>query len=122
MHDPKRALAALNLSLAIQTIVALERAGLCAKTEVFTEGGFRRNSGYNAILASALGGRAYLTDISEATAFGAAMTAASALGGTTPDTLGGLFEVDYKRVEPMDGLGNLTNYRSSWLAAMNGGK
>jgi sugar (pentulose or hexulose) kinase len=122
MRDPKRALAALNLSLAIQTLVALERAGLGAKTEVFTEGGFRRNSGYNAILASALGGRAYLTDISEATAFGAAMTAASALGGATPDTLGGLFEVDYKRVEPMDGLENLTNYRGSWLAAMNEGE
>jgi L-fuculokinase len=122
MRDPKRALAALNLSLAIQTLVALERAGLGAKTEVFTEGGFRRNSGYNAILASALGGRAYLTDISEATAFGAAMTAASALGGTTPDTLGNLFEVEYKRVEPMAGLGNLANYRGSWLAAMNGGK
>jgi sugar (pentulose or hexulose) kinase len=122
MRESKRALAALNLSLAIQTLVALERAGLCAKTEVFTEGGFRRNSGYNSILASALGGRAYLTDISEATAFGAAMTGASALGGTTPDTLGGLFKVDYKRVEPMDGLGNLTNYRGSWLAAMNGGK
>ena len=54
MKDARRALAGLNLSLAIQTIVALDRAGLKNDTVVFTEGGFRKNAGYNAILASAL--------------------------------------------------------------------
>jgi len=128
IQSPKAALAALNLSLAMQTLVALERAGLRPATSVFTEGGFRRNSGYNSILAAALGegrsGGAYLTDIAEATAFGAAMTAVAALGGTTPDALGGLFEIDYKRVLPMEGLGDLNAYRSAWLEAMgvNGGK
>jgi sugar (pentulose or hexulose) kinase len=124
MKDPRKALAALNLSLALQTLVALERAGLGPRTEVFTEGGFRRNPGYNAILASALGERAYLTDIAEATALGAAMTAAAALGGTTPDKLGALFEVDYMRVGPMEGLGDLSAYCAAWVAATgsNGGK
>jgi sugar (pentulose or hexulose) kinase len=128
VKDPRAALAALNLSLAMQTLVALERAGLGPATSVFTEGGFRRNSGYNAILAAALGegrsGSSYLTDIAEATAFGAAMTAAAALGGTNPDSLGGLFEIDYKRVIPMEGAGDLGAYRSAWLGTMgvNGGK
>jgi sugar (pentulose or hexulose) kinase len=122
--DEKKALAALNLSLAFQTIVALERAGLGKGTDVFTEGGFRRNAGYNAILAAALGGRAYLTDISEATAFGAAMTAQAALEGIEPGALGDRFDIDYKQVRPMEGLGDLEGYRAAWLAlvAKNGGR
>lgn len=120
LRDGRKALAALNLSLAIQTLVALERAGLGPDTEVFTEGGFRKNAGYNAILASALTGgahigRAYLTDISEATAFGAAMTAAAALDGINPDALGDRFDIDYKTVRPMEGLGNFAGYRAAWL-------
>jgi sugar (pentulose or hexulose) kinase len=128
LRDPARALATLNLSLALQTLVALERAGLGPSTSVFTEGGFRKNAGYNALLASALEGRsggAYLTDIAEATAFGAAMTAAAALRGEEPGGLGGLFEIDYKRVLPMEGIGSgLEAYRSAWTAAMgpSGGK
>jgi sugar (pentulose or hexulose) kinase len=123
LREPRKALAALNLSLAMQTLVALERAGLGPRTEVFTEGGFRRNSGYNAVLAAALGGGrsggAYLTDIAEATAFGAAMTAAAALGGTEPGALDSLFEIDYKRVLPMEGLEALDAYRSAWVGAMD---
>jgi L-fuculokinase len=121
LREPGRALAALNLSLALQTLVALERAGLGSGTEVCTEGGFRRNTGYNAVLASALAGRsggAYLTDIAEATAFGAAMTAAAALAGKKPDELGGLFEIEYKKVLPMEGLAGLDAYRSAWAGAM----
>jgi Sugar (pentulose and hexulose) kinases len=121
-REPRRALAALNLSLALQTLVALERAGLGERTEVFTEGGFRKNIGYNAIIATALGGRAYLTDIAEATSLGAAMTAAAALGGTCPDALGDLFKVEYKNVKPMAGIEKFGDYRGAWLAALNGGK
>jgi sugar (pentulose or hexulose) kinase len=115
-----RALAVLNISLALQTLVALERTGLAPGTEVFTEGGFRKNAGYNAVLASALRGAgygdgAYLTDIAEATSFGAAMTAAAALEGSDPGALGDRFEVDYKPVKPMDGL-DLGTYRRAWLA------
>ena len=57
--DGGRALAVLNISLALQTLVALERTGLATGTEVFTEGGFRKNAGYNAVLASALRGAGY---------------------------------------------------------------
>jgi len=126
LWDPRRALAALNASLAIQTLVALERAGTGPGTEVYTEGGFRRNAGYNAILAAVLGGasrgRVFLTDISEATAFGAAMTAAAALEGGTPDALGDRFTIEYKAVRPMEGsagpdwLADFEGYRAAWLA------
>jgi L-fuculokinase len=122
--DSRRALAALNISLAIQTTVALDRAGLKPETEVFTEGGFRKNAGYNAALASALGGvgggRAYLTDISEATALGAAMTAAAALLGITPNALGDRFDIEYKKVRPMEALGDFARYRAEWLALVAG--
>lgn len=120
MKDGERAMAALNISLALQTLVALERAGLKPGTEVFTEGGFRKNAGYNAALASSLRGAGYgdgvyLTDISEATAFGAAMTATAALEGCEPEALGDRFEVHYKPVRPMEGL-DLDRYRAAWLA------
>jgi sugar (pentulose or hexulose) kinase len=137
MREGPRALAVLNISLALQTLVALERAGGAAGTEVFTEGGFRRNEGYNAVLASALcgagsaggascEGRAYLTDISEATALGAAMTAAAALEGINPDALGDRFDIEYKEVRPMESLGPtggagvLDGYRAAWLALVAG--
>jgi L-fuculokinase len=120
-----RALAALNLSLAIQTLVALERAGMGPATSVFTEGGFRKNAGYNAILAAALGsgargGRVYLTDIAEATSLGAAMTAEAALEGVTPDALSDRFDIDYKAARPMEALGDFERYRAAWLALVAG--
>ncbi|MDP3176618.1 MAG: FGGY family carbohydrate kinase, partial [Spirochaetaceae bacterium] len=75
-----KAMAALNASLAIQTLVALERSGARPGCDIFTEGGFRKNRDYCAILAAALPHNAtYLTDIAEATSLGAAMTAAAAL-------------------------------------------
>lgn len=122
--DARRAIAVLNLSLALQTLVALERSGLGERTEVFTEGGFRKNQGYNALIATALGQRVFLTDIAEATSLGAAMTALSALEDRTPDSLGGLFEIDYKAVSPLEGLkaDKLLAYRKAWLAALEGGR
>jgi sugar (pentulose or hexulose) kinase len=125
MRDGERALAALNLSLALQTLVALERAGLSRGAEVYGEGGFRRNRGYNAVLASLLAaegiGAGYcLTDIAEATSFGAAMTAVAALEGAKPDALGDRFDIEYARARPMEGLDGLGAYRRAWLALVGG--
>jgi sugar (pentulose or hexulose) kinase len=117
MDDPAAAEAVLNLSLALQTMVALERAGLAPGQTIFTEGGFRNNRDYNAILAAALPSNpVYLTDMSEATSFGAALTGLAALEKTTPSALGGLFSIARIPAEPMPGLADFAAYREKWLA------
>jgi sugar (pentulose or hexulose) kinase len=117
MDDPAAAEAVLNLSLALQTMVALERAGLAPGQTIFTEGGFRNNRDYNAIIAAALPSNpVYLTDMSEATSFGAALTGLAALEKTTPSALGGLFSITRIPAEPMPGLDDFAAYREKWLA------
>lgn len=116
LSDRGKAFAILNLSLVLQTIVALERAGLVPRQKIFTEGGFRNNSGYNALLASALPGNpVFLTDMSEATSFGTALTALAALRGTTPSELSGLFSINQIQAAPIEGLTNFGAYRKRWL-------
>lgn len=89
------AYAALNLSLAVQTSVALEMAGFDGAGNVFTEGGFRKNTTYNPLLA-ALYPKATmaLTGLEEATAFGAALLAKAALDKGTPMDTAGLFDIE----------------------------
>ncbi len=119
MKDSARAMAVLNASLVVQTLVALDRAGLVPGSEVFTEGGFRKNRDYNGLVAAALRGNPVkLTDIAEATSLGAAMTAVAALEGCTPDALEGRFEVSYKDVEPMAGADGFAAYREAWHRRM----
>ncbi len=114
--DPAEAEAILNLSLVLQTIVALERAGLAEGQKIFTEGGFRNNADYNAILAAALPANAiYLTDMSEATSFGAALTGLAALEGKNPSDLAGLFSIGQVQARPMPGLIGLDDYKKEWL-------
>lgn len=115
--DPEVAAAVLVLSLVVQTLVALKRTGLLPGADLITEGGLRNNPDYCAILAAALpGNRTWLTDIAEATSFGAAMTAAAALSGRP---LGGFtddFDVDYRGVQPMEGLTGLRDYMDAMLS------
>ena len=119
--EPGTAMAALNVSLALQTVVALERSGLSDGADVFTEGGFRRNAGYNGALAAALPRNpAYLTGMEEATSFGAAMTALAALRAESPELLADRFEIEYKPVAPMEDLDALDEYRSAWMRLANG--
>ena len=119
LADSVRAEAVLNLSLAFQTMVALERTGLKAGERIYTEGGFRNNTAYNALLASALPDNpVYLTDMSEATSFGAALTALAAMRGQTPSALGNLFEIHGVQAEPFKDLdlARLEAYRKKWLS------
>lgn len=105
------AFAALNISLAIQTKIALERAGAADGTIIFVEGGFRKNPDYNALLTALFPkSKVYLTNLSEATAFGAALLAKAALDDTDPRELGSLFEIETKEVkrEEFDGLAKYT--------------
>ncbi|GHV85832.1 carbohydrate kinase [Spirochaetia bacterium] len=110
----EKALAVLRISLVMQTLTALEKAGIKQGTEVFTEGGFRKNASYNTLLASALPhNRVFLTDITEATALGAAMTAKMALTGKSLADLAGDFDVEYRELEKLE-MPGLFPYRKAW--------
>ena len=113
--DYETGFAALRISLVMQTLTALERTGLAPGAEVFTEGGFRKNEAYNALVSASLpDNRVFLTDIAEATALGAAMTAKMALTGKGLADLSGDFEVEYSEVAKST-IPELFPYREAWL-------
>ncbi|MDR2631894.1 MAG: carbohydrate kinase [Spirochaetaceae bacterium] len=114
--DYEAGFAALRISLVMQTLTALERTGLVPGVEVFTEGGFRKNEAYNALLSASLrDNRVFLTDIAEATALGAAMTAKMALTGKGLSALSADFDVEYKEVAKSN-IPALFPYREAWLS------
>jgi len=114
-HNYEEAMAVLRISLVSQTLVAFERAGLDDTKEIFTEGGFRKNEAYNLLVSAALPhNKVSLTDIAEATALGAAMTAKMALSGKKLTELSGDFEVEYKEV-PKRPFPAFAAYHAAWL-------
>jgi sugar (pentulose or hexulose) kinase len=113
--EPEKVLAALRLSLVIQSITSFERIGLTPGTEIITEGGFRKDNAYNSVLAGALPENpSFLTDIAEASALGAAMTAKMALTGAGLQGLSKDLEVDYHEVAKTEFPG-FQSYREAWL-------
>jgi len=114
--DFERGIAVLRISLVMQTLTALERAGLQRGQDIYTEGGFRKNEAYNVLLSAALQeNKLALTDIAEASAFGAAMTAKMALTGKGLSDLAADFTVEYLEI-PKDQFDELAAYRSAWLS------
>ncbi len=94
-RDFETAYTVLNLSLAAQTATALGMAGYDGRGSVFTEGGFRKNDCYNAILSAVYAqSRVATTRLEEATAFGAALLAKAALDGATPLETSELFDIE----------------------------
>ena len=74
---------------------------------IFIEGGFRKNLDYNTLLTAMFPkSRVYLTNLDEATAFGAAMLGKAALDGTDPYAMADLYEIEKSEVKPetFDGL------------------
>jgi sugar (pentulose or hexulose) kinase len=113
--------AVLRFSLVMQSLTGFERIGIARGAEVFTEGGFRKDSGYNRLLSGALPeNRVFLTDIAEATALGAAMTAKMAITGKGLADLSKDFEVSYQEVEK-NGMPELAPYRRKWLELADSG-
>lgn len=101
--DTRRAFAVLNLSLAIQTITALERVGLADGVTVYTEGGFRNNRDYNALLATLAPRASFrLSGMPEATSFGAALLGWAALESKRPADLADRFELDVENVSAVE--------------------
>ena len=115
LSDSRRFQAALVLSLVIQTETALLRAGLQPGTAVFTEGGFRKNSLYNRLLASILPENDfYLTDISEATAAGAALCGLMSLTGRPLEDFGSYVAIKRTKIEP-EQVSGYREYKEAWL-------
>jgi sugar (pentulose or hexulose) kinase len=118
-NDYEKSFAALRLSIVMQTLTALERAGIKKGCELYVEGGFRKDESYNRLLASALtGNKVFLTDIAEASALGAAMTAKIALSGKPLAGLAGDFEISYQEQEK-GFFPDLEAYRQAWIAEVS---
>ncbi len=98
-NDFERSYAVLNLSLAIETQVALKRINHESGEAIFTEGGFRNNDSYN-ILLSAMNpeSKIFLSNLDEATAFGAALLGKCALERKTPNDMKDHFKIETQEV------------------------
>ena len=109
-RDFETASAVLNLSMAVQTKVAFDRADMTKGLPVFTEGGFTRNEGYNALMASFYPDSGfYLTNLKEATAYGTAMTGKAAFEAISIKDLRDLVQIEKKQVPPA-GLKGIERY------------
>jgi len=94
-QDPQTAFAVLNLSLAIQTKVSLERVDMQNGLPIFTEGGFSNNEAYNILVAGFYpDSDVFLTNLKEATSYGAALMAKAAVEQKHPKEFKDLFEID----------------------------
>jgi L-fuculokinase len=97
----EEALAVLNLSLAVQTKVSLDRVGMLPGMQVFTEGGFAKNDAYNKLMTAFFPGSSfYLTNLEQATAFGAAMCGKAAMDQIDIRSLRHAVELEKKPVNP----------------------
>jgi sugar (pentulose or hexulose) kinase len=117
LRDGERFYIALTLSLVIQTITGAKRAGLRDGSQLYTEGGFRRDRVYNILLASALRkNKVFLTSMKEATASGAAMTALMAYTKKNIDEMGQYISIKKEEIGPEDFPG-IDVYFKSWLTS-----
>jgi len=112
----EEAFAVLNLSLAIQTKVSFERADIEQGMQVFTEGGFSKNDSYNGLLTSFYpNSRFYLTDLKEASAFGAAMCGKAAMERIDINLLSSLIHIERKEV-PKASLEGVDKYYQKFIS------
>ena len=94
------AMAVLNISIAIQTKVAMERVGIRDGMPIFIEGGFHKNPDYSALLTGIYKkSKIYLSNLEEATAFGAALLGKAALEGKDPLELSAYCAIEKREVE-----------------------
>jgi hypothetical protein len=115
-HSPKALSAALILSLAIQTKVALARVGIQLDTDVYVEGGFRRNRAYISLLTALMPEtKIILTSMEEASAYGAAICGKIAMEEIDPNQLKDLMEIDFKPAERVV-LPELKAYEKAFLS------
>jgi sugar (pentulose or hexulose) kinase len=116
--DPARGHDLLNISLALQTEVALRRTGINDGTAIFIEGGFRNNPTFLAVLAALFPHNPVCcTSLVQATAAGAALLGQALLDHTSPATLADRISIEEQPVA-RPSLPHLAAYRAAWLAAV----
>ena len=112
----EEALAVLNLSLAVQTKVSFDRADMTKGLSVFTEGGFSKNDSYNTLMTSFYPeSEFFLTDLKEASAFGAAIIAKAAFEKVDVRSLSSLISIEKKQV-PKNDLHGIIEYFNEFLS------
>jgi sugar (pentulose or hexulose) kinase len=113
--NPEKAYAVLNLSLAIQTRVTLERAGVNDGVKIYIEGGFRKNDAYCSLLSALFPkSEIVLSGLREATAFGAALLGKAALEGKNIMELKGDFKIESEDINTLSMTG-INAYYKAWL-------
>lgn len=117
-RDFEKAFSVILLSLALHTRVAFERAGLQKGVPIYTEGGFRRNRGYNRLLTALFPDNpVYTTGIDEATSFGAALLGWAAAEQRPLEELAPLAGFERIPAEPLS-LEGLEAYASRFFALL----
>ena len=110
-EDPRMAYAVLNLSLAIQTKISLDRVDMRNGLPIYTEGGFSNNEAYNILVGGFYpDSDVFLTNLKEATSFGAALMGKAAIEKKHPKDFKDLLEIEKIPVKKykFEGLGEYT--------------
>jgi len=114
-NDRQTAEAVLNISLAIQSSIAIEHTGYKCGDDIFVEGGFQNNPPYLRLLKGLYPeSRLYTSGMAEATSTGAAILALAALNGTTPAELAGKVSIDCEAIEG-DCPAEIAGYKEKFL-------
>ena len=114
-RDYKEAYLVLVLSLVMQTKVAIDRINAPAGSPIYIEGGFRHNENYVKLLASVFPeSPVYLTNINEATSYGAALLGKAAYEGKDTGDLKDFVDIEFKHIKPAK-IDNLYDYESEFI-------
>jgi len=118
--DYNLSLAVLNLSVAIQSQVAIQRVGILPGEEIFTEGGFCRNEHYNILIRSLFPNNpVFTTSLDEATGFGAALCCKAMVEYCSPEDLAHYVVLDRNEIDHVE-IPGLNSYVDKWNTGLNG--
>jgi glycerol kinase len=105
----------LNLSLAVQTKVSIDRIKAPVGSPIYIEGGFRNNRVYTSLIAAMYpDSPVYTTNIKEATSLGAALLSKAAYEKVKLSDLNKNAPIEMTRVKS-ESLKNLNNYIARFM-------
>ena len=114
-RDYKKAYLVIVLSLAMQTKVAIDRINAPAGAPIYIEGGFRHNINYVKLIASMFPqSPVYLTNINEATSYGAALLSKAAYEKKDTSELKDFVDIEFNLIKPAR-IDNLHEYESEFI-------